>query len=92
MGPVLIIKDIVRSLLFKRAMEYSFMELVKTELFGLSIKRSNNIIGSHKGFDFRKSISFIQKKYGDVKVLGYGPLSIKTWYCNFPFYFQVEIK
>ena len=91
-GPVVVIKDIVRSLLFKRAMEYSFMELVKTGLFGLSIKRSNNIKGSHKGFDFRKSIALIKKKYGKVKVLGYGPLPIQTWYGNSQVYFQVELK
>ena len=91
-GPAVIFKDIVRSILFKRTLEYSFIELVKCGLFGMSTKRSKNIKGSHKGFDFRKIITLIRKRYGKVKVLGYGPLPINTWYGNSQVYFQVKIK
>ncbi len=86
-GPAVVIKDIVRSTLFKRPLEYSCIELLKCGLFGMSTNRKN--LASHKGFDFRKIISLIRKKYGKVKVLGYGPLPINTWYGNSQVYFQV---
>ena len=90
-GPAVILKDIVRSILFKRPLEYSFIELLKCGLFGMSIERSKNIKHSHKGFDFRKIITLIRKRYGKVKVLGYGPLPINTWYGNSQVYFQIEL-
>ena len=59
-GPAVILKDFIRSILFKRAMEYNFIELIKSGLFGITIKRSDKIKSSHKGYDFRKLISFIK--------------------------------
>ena len=90
-GPAVILKDFIRSIFFKRAMEYKFIELIKSGLFGMNIKRTNKIKSSHKGFDFRKLISLIKKKYGKVKLLGYGPLPINTWYGNSQVYFQIEL-
>lgn len=92
LGPAVIVKDIVRSLLFKRPLEYKLIELIKCGIFGVNVSRSHNIKGSHKGFDFRKSICFIKENYGDVRILGFGPLPINTWYGNSQVYFQVNLK
>lgn len=92
LGPAVIAKDIVRSLLFKRPLEYTLIELIKCGIFGVNVRRSHDIKGSHKGFDFRKSISFIEENYGVVKILGFGPLPINSWYGNSQVYFQVNLK
>ena len=92
LGPAVIVKDIVRSLLFKRPLEYELMELIKCGIFGINVSRSHSIKGSHKGFDFRKSISFIKENYGEVRILGFGPLPIGTWYGNSQVYFQVHLQ
>ena len=92
LGPAVIAKDLVRSLLFNRSLEYSLIELVKSGVLGMSVGRSHNIKGSHKGFDFRKSISFIEDNYGLVRILGFGPLPLNTWYGNSQVYIQVTIN
>lgn len=92
LGPAVIVKDLVRSLLFKRGLEYKLIELIKCGIFGINVSRSQNIKGSHKGFDFRKSISFIKENYGDVRILGFGPLPLKTWYGNSQVYFHVNLN
>jgi hypothetical protein len=50
-------------------------------------KEQKNIKGSHKGFDFRKAIRFLEGEFGPVTIASYGPLPIGSWYGNSQVYF-----
>ena len=88
-GPALFVKDLTRAIFFRRRLENTPAELVKAGLLGIPVPRSSNIKGSHKGYDFRVSISEISRQYGKVRLLGYGPLPIGSWYGNSQVYFEV---
>lgn len=86
-GPALFMKEINRCILHKRPPENSLTELFLASLFGVAAKRTENIKGSHKGFDFRRAIHFLESEFGPVTMASYGPLPIGTWYGNSQVYF-----
>ncbi|GHV06876.1 hypothetical protein FACS189485_16160 [Spirochaetia bacterium] len=97
-GPVIIVKELYRILNRKNSpyghtFEYTFFEFVKAAFFGIAGKRpgdGSHGYGPHKGFDFRKTIKFIESKGWKVTVLGYGPLPIIGWYGNSQVFFKME--
>jgi len=86
-GPALLMKELNRCILHKRLPEYSPFELFLASLFGVAAKRAENLKTSHKGFDFRKVIHFLNDEFGPVTIASYGPLPIGTWYGNSQVYF-----
>jgi SAM-dependent methyltransferase len=86
-GPALFLKEINRCILHKRLPENNLLELLLASLFGVPAKRATNIKGSHKGFDFRKAIRFLECEFGPVTIASYGPLPIGSWYGNSQVYF-----
>ena len=86
-GPALLLKEMNRSLFRLKFPEHKPIEFVKATLFGIAARRAENIKVSHRGFDFRRSITYLKEKGWEVKVLTYGPLPIKTWYGNSQVYF-----
>lgn len=86
-GPAVLMKELNRCILHKRLPENSVIELFLASFLGLAAKRAENIKGSHKGFDFRKTIRFLEDHYGPVTIVSYGPLPIGTWYGNSQVYF-----
>lgn len=86
-GPALLMKEINRSVLHKRLPENSLRELFLASFFGIAAKRAKNIKTSHKGFDFRETIRFLENEHGPVDIASYGPLPIGTWYGNSQVYF-----
>lgn len=91
-GPGLILKEINRTLFRLRKSENSFTEFIKASLFGIAAAPSKTPLNSHKGFDFRKAIKFIESCGWSVEILGYGPLPIPTWYGNSQVYFQARLS
>jgi SAM-dependent methyltransferase len=89
-GPALLMKEFNRCILHKRRPENSVAELFSASIFGIAAKRANNIKGSHKGFDFRKAIRFLEDDYGPVTIASYGPLPLGTWYGNSQVYFWLK--
>lgn len=81
-GPGLILKEMNRSLLRLRRSEHGAVEFLKASLLGLPARRAENIKGSHRGFDFRRSMRFLKQRGWQVDVLSFGPLPIGTWYGN----------
>lgn len=51
-GGALLLKELNRSLLFRRASDYSISELL-AGFFGRAVQRTTDRLTSHKGFDFR---------------------------------------
>lgn len=86
-GPALFMKELNRCILHKRLPEYSVVELFLSSFLGVAAKRAENIKVSHKGFDFRQTIRFLEEQYGPVTIISYGPLPIGTWYGNSQVYF-----
>lgn len=86
-GPAVLMKELNRCILHKRLPENSVIELFLASLLGRAAKRAENIKASHKGFDFRKTIRFLEDHYGPVTIVSYGPLPIGTWYGNSQVYF-----
>lgn len=82
-GPAIILKEINRKR-FGFDYQYSFLEFIKAAFFGIPGYREapDADYMLHKGFDFRHLIHFIKSRGWKVKILGYGPLPIPTWYGN----------
>jgi len=86
-GPALLMKELNRCILHKRLPENSSLELLLASLVGVPAKRAKNIKSSHKRFDFRKAIHFLEGEFGPVTIASYGPFPIGTWYGNSQVYF-----
>ncbi len=91
-GPALLMKEITRCFLHKRRPENNLLELLLASFFGLPAKRAVNVKNSHKGFDFRDVIHFLECHFGPIKIASYGPLPIRTWYGNSQVYFWLTKK
>ena len=89
-GPGLLMKEFNRCVLHKRKPENSFCELFFASIFGVAARRAENIKRRHKGYDFRKTIRFLEDQYGPVTIESYGPLPIGTWYGNSQVYFWLK--
>lgn len=83
-GPAIILKEVNR----KRSgdnCQYNFLEFIKAAFFGIPGYREapdSDYMLLHKGFDFRHLIHFFKSRGWKVKIIGYGPLPIPTWYGN----------
>ncbi|MFM6010814.1 MAG: methyltransferase domain-containing protein [Dolichospermum sp.] len=86
-GPALLMKEFNRGFFNTRFSQNDLIELLVASFFGLASTRAENIKCSHKGFDFRRAIHFLNDEFGTVKVASYGPLPIGTWYGNSQVFF-----
>jgi len=68
---------------------YNFPEFVKAAFLGIPAER---VDGWHKGFDFRNLLKYAGSKGWETKVVGYGPIPIKTWYINSQVYIKMWMK
>jgi hypothetical protein len=88
-GPVLLFKELHRFLVTKK-FEYKFFEFLLAVIFGIPGKRiesNGGGYGSHKGFDFRKTLRYFEMKGWKTKIIGYGPLPFNCWYGNSQVFF-----
>jgi SAM-dependent methyltransferase len=81
-GPALFLKELNRYISSFKLSDMSLMEILKAGLLGIPARRASNIKISHKGFDFRSAISYLNSRGWSTKILLYGPLPIGTWYGN----------
>lgn len=81
-GPVVLMKELVRMRKFRRVPELSLSELLGAAFLAKAPSRAVDIKVSHKGFDFRHAIAEIRYHGWHVRVLEYGPLPIRTWIGN----------
>ncbi len=86
-GPALLLKELNRYLrtprsLRRECLEHSAADLLKASFLGVPPSRTWNLKASHKGFDFRQTIRYLEDKGWRVEMLSHSPLPIGTWYGN----------
>lgn len=89
-GPALFLKEFNRSIFRNKWPENSIKELILAALFAIPAKRAANVKISHKGFDFRGALGYLESKGLEVSVLRFGPLPIGTWFGNSQVYFSIK--
>jgi 2-polyprenyl-3-methyl-5-hydroxy-6-metoxy-1,4-benzoquinol methylase len=80
-GPIVLLKEANRCVLYRRGPEYTVKELVSTMLFATVPPRTTKIKTSHKGYDFEETITKIGSKFGAAKVT-YSPFPFLGWVAN----------
>lgn len=89
-GVILPIKEISRSLLFRRFSDYGIAELMKG-IVGMDVPRADNILWSHKGFDQRRLYDRLRATfYAEEKF--YSPFRALPWWCNSQAFFVFSAK
>lgn len=89
-GPALFLKEFNRSIFRFKRPEHGLLELLKAGFLGLPARRAVDLKTSHKGFDFRLAIKYLETKGWNVLVMDYGPLPIKSWYGNSQVYMKLQ--
>jgi len=88
-GAILPVKQIVRSVLFRRLSDYSIGEMLRG-VFGLSVRRAENILLSHKGFDHRALLRLLTKRLTLLQT-SYSPFAGLPWWLNSQVFFVFAI-
>lgn len=86
-GPAIFAKELNRSILHRRPPENTIYELLLAGFLGIPARRADNIKTSHKGFDYRAAIQFVERECGPVEIISYSPLPLVTWYGNSQVFF-----
>ena len=79
-GAILPVKEISRSLLFRRFSDYSATEMMRG-ILGLKVDRADNILWSHKGFDQRTLLARLQTEF-PLEEKFCSPFRQLPWWCN----------
>lgn len=87
-GLALPVKELSRSLLFRRWSDYGTVELLRGTL-GLEVGRARDILASHKGFDFRALSSELTSRYRKQNV-SFSPFTVLPWWLNSQAFFVLE--
>lgn len=83
LGPVLLLKEASRSILFRRRSEYSFREMVMAAFLGVSPKRPEDRGPTHKGYDFRETYRHIREGLPGMRSqTRFGPFGWLPYFCN----------
>ncbi len=89
-GPALFLKELNRFLLPPHRREYGLVELIMAGVFGVPGARAPDIKVSHKGFDFRRALGALRDANYSVRVLGFSPLPLHSWYGNSQVFFSAS--
>jgi hypothetical protein len=89
-GLILPIKELSRSILFRRLSDYNTNELIKG-IIGLRVKRAENILWSHKGFDPRLLYERLSTEFNSLDTF-YSPIRQLPWWCNSQAFFVFRVK
>lgn len=81
LGPALFLKEIIRSILFRRPSDTNFLEMIKAGIFGISPPRTGDIKGSHKGFNWKVAKHKISQTFANDKI-SFSPIPLIGWYGN----------
>ena len=88
-GPFLILKELRRRKIFKKS-EYNLTELIKASFFGKFPERSNDLKGSHKGFNFKDLIKEIENNY-NISQRIYSPFNYLPWFLNSQIFLVISL-
>lgn len=90
-GLTLILKEFNRAIMFKRKSDYTFKELFLSTFFNKSPKRAVDIKGSHKGFNFTKLETELNKNF-TIKSKILSPFKNLPWFLNSNIFYILECK
>ena len=79
-GAALPVKELCKSILFRRFSDYSLTELGRG-ILGLEVERASNVLLSHKGFDHRVLFERLNREFTLLKKF-YSPFRRLPWWCN----------
>jgi 2-polyprenyl-3-methyl-5-hydroxy-6-metoxy-1,4-benzoquinol methylase len=78
-GPALLVKEVSRSVLFRRRTDHSVADLLRGTFIGIPATRAEDIKGSHRGFDWRATQKRLQKSF-TIEHTEFSPLPFNHWY------------
>lgn len=79
MGPTLLVKELSRSVLFRRRTDYSTPDLLKGTFFGTPGRRAEDIKVSHRGYDWRVTLTRLSETFSLVHQ-EFSPLPFNHWF------------
>jgi len=88
-GAVLPVKELSKSILFRRFSDYSMTELGRG-ILGLEVRRAGNVLLSHKGFDHRVLFERLNREFGLLEKF-YSPFRGLPWWCNSQAFFVFAV-
>ena len=80
-GPVLILKELSRCILFRRKSDTSLKEIFLAALIGVPPTRADDIKGSHKGFNWKNVYRYLKNDFDCIKI-EFSPFTALGWYGN----------
>jgi 2-polyprenyl-3-methyl-5-hydroxy-6-metoxy-1,4-benzoquinol methylase len=89
-GAILPLKELSRSLLFRRFSDYSTFEMMKG-IVGMQVPRAENILWSHKGFDQRHLYARLVAEFISEQKF-YSPFRQLPWWCNSQAFFVFSTR
>lgn len=78
-GPAVLLKELSRSILFRRRSDMTASELFKAAFLGIPARRAENIKDSHRGFDWRVTRRTLLESFHCVSI-EFSPLPFKGPY------------
>jgi SAM-dependent methyltransferase len=78
-GPALLVKELSRSVLFRRRTDYSTADLLEGTFFGTPAQRAEDIKTSHRGFDWRVTLDRLRETFS-LEHTEFSPLPFNHWY------------
>jgi 2-polyprenyl-3-methyl-5-hydroxy-6-metoxy-1,4-benzoquinol methylase len=78
-GPAVLLKELSRSILFRRRSDMTASELVKAAFRGIPARRADDIKASHRGFDWRVTQRTLLGSFQCVSI-EFSPLPFKSPY------------
>lgn len=78
-GPAVLLKELIRSIHFRRRSDMTGSELFKAAFLGVPARRADNIKTSHRGFDWRVTQQTLLQNFRCVNI-EFSPLPFKNPY------------
>lgn len=89
-GPILLLKELNRMILFQRRPEYSFKELLSASFLGKPAAKPENPRITHKGFNFRDIEEELSSKFKTVEKM-YSPFPLLPWFLNSQYFLILSV-
>jgi len=80
-GPAVLVKELVRCLLFRRLSDTTPLDLFKAAFFAIPPPRAANIKTSHRGYDWRKTCDVMSAHF-QIQKIDFSPLPLIGWFGN----------
>ena len=79
MGPAVLLKEMSRSILYRRRPDLSASELLQAAFFGTPARRAEDIKESHRGYDWRVTQRTLLEAF-QCDHIEFSPLPLNSWY------------